>query len=218
MISRFKMDLRFRHPFTAIIAGPTACGKTVFTKTFIDNLSAMCDTVFAKIIWYYDEMQPIYDGENVEYIHGLPDMNSFSGVHPILIILDDLMGETGKSVIDIFTKGSHHRNLSVFYISQNLFHQGKGQRDISLNANYLIYFKNPRDKMQINHLARQISPENSKFVQEAYANATGRPHGYLLFDLKQDTPDEYRLRTNILPNERPSYAYIPKKGYKYKFN
>jgi hypothetical protein len=147
---------------------------------FIDNLSAMCDTAFAKIIWYYDEMQPIYDGENVEYIHGLPDMNSFTGVHPILIILDDLMGETGKSVIDIFTKGSHHRNLSVFYISQNLFHQGKGQRDISLNANYLIYFKNPRDKMQINHLAR--------------------------------------LRTNILPNERPSYAYIPKKGYKYKFN
>jgi hypothetical protein len=101
MISRFKMDLRFRHPFTAIIAGPTACGKTVFTKTFIDNLSAMCDTAFAKIIWYYDEMQPTYDGENVEYIHGLPDMNSFTGVHPILIILEYLMGETGKSVIDI---------------------------------------------------------------------------------------------------------------------
>lgn len=176
----------------------------------------MCDVDFRKIIWYYDEMQPLYEnGAGIEYVQGLPDMSSFTGLHPTLIILDDLMSEAGKSVVDIFTKGSHHRNLSVFYITQNLFHQSKGQRDISLNANYLVYFKNPRDRSQINHLARQIFPENFKYVQEAYADATSRPHGYLLFDLKQNTPEQYRLRTNILPDEQPAFAYVPKKGYKY---
>ena len=210
------MDLRFKHPFTAIVAGPTSCGKTVFTKKFIDNIGAMCDVEFKKIIWYYDEMQSIYENSGlIEYKQGLPDMSSFTGLQPTLIILDDLMSETGKTVVDIFTKGSHHRNLSVFYLTQNIFHQGRGQRDISLNANYLIFFKNPRDRSQIKYLARQVFPENFKYVQEAYADATNRPHGYLMFDLKQSTPEHYRLRTNILPDEQPSYAYIPKKGYKY---
>ena len=63
------------------------------------------------------------------------------------------MREVDGRIVDIFTKGSHHRDLNVFYITQNLFHQGKGQRDISLNASYIIYFKNPRDKRQIKHLA-----------------------------------------------------------------
>lgn len=176
----------------------------------------MCDTKFHKIIWYYDEWQPLYrkDNNNIQYRHGLPDTSEFTGSSPILLILDDLMRESDNSVVDIFTKGSHHRNLSVFYVTQNIFHQGRGQRDISLNAHYIIYFKNPRDMSQINHLARQLYPKNTKFIQEAYDDATARPHGYLLFDLKQDTDNMYRLRTNVLPQEHPPIVYVPKKEYK----
>lgn len=126
------------------------------------------------------------------------------------------MRETTSGIVDIFTKGSHHRKVSVFYITQNLFHQGRGQRDISLNANYIIYFKNPRDRAQISHLARQIFPENTKFIREAYSDATTRPHGYLLFDLKQDTSENFRFRTNVLPDEQPTFVYVPKNGYKYQ--
>ena len=61
-------------------------------------------------------------------------MSTFDGSEPVLMILDDLMRETNASIVDIFTKGSHHRQISVFYITQNLFHQGRGQRDISLKA------------------------------------------------------------------------------------
>ena len=48
-----------------------------------------------------------------------------------------------------FSRGSHHRNLSVIYIVLNLFYQEKDSRSISLNSHYLILFKNPRDKLQI---------------------------------------------------------------------
>jgi len=40
--------------------------------------------------------------------------------------------------VDLFIKDSHHKNFSVILISQNLFHQGHDQRDISLNANYIV--------------------------------------------------------------------------------
>lgn len=212
------MDLKFKHPFTCIVAGPTSCGKTIFTYNLLDNLNSMCDKNINKIVYYYDEWQPIF-GEskpyNITYEQGLPCLKDFNGKENSLIIIDDMMKETNKEIVNIFTKGSHHRNLSVIFITQNLFYQGKGMRDISLNTNYIIYFKNPRDKAQIMHLARQLYPEDCKFIQEAYMDATSKPHGYLLIDLKQNTEDKFRIRTNILPEEQPCIIYVPKKGYKY---
>ena len=70
-------------------------------------------------------MQPLYDLDTVNYYQGLPDLSLFSGKEAELIIIDDIMREADGRIVDIFTKGSHHRNLSVFYITQNLFHQGK---------------------------------------------------------------------------------------------
>ena len=106
-----------------------------------------------------------------------------------------------KSITSLFTKGSHHRNISVIYIVQNLFDSNKNHRTISLNAHYLIIFKNPRDASQIVHLAKQMYPGQSKYVQEAFTLATNNPHGYLLVDLKQTTPDSLRMRSHIFPGE-----------------
>ncbi len=209
--------IQFIHPWTGIVSGPTSCGKTFFMKTFIDNISLLVDKKIDRIIWYYDEYQPLYDKIKAEFKQGFPDLNDFDGRQSTLIILDDLMRETNSHIVDIFTKGSHHRNLSVFYITQNIFHQARGQRDISLNTHYLVVFKNARDRAQISHLARQVCPENPKFVQEAYSDATKNPHGYILFDFKQTTPEMFRIRSNIFTNEGfpHQYVYIPKKGYKY---
>ena len=48
------------------------------------------------------------------------------------------------------------------------------------------------------HLAEQMYPGQTKFMVEAYANATSQPLSYLIIDLKPNCPDELRLRTNIL--------------------
>lgn len=210
--------IHFIHPFTTIVAGPSGCGKSNFVINFLTYIKDMCDIEFHKIIWCYDEMQPLYNRTDVTYVQGIPDMNMFTGKHPQLLIIDDLMRESDGRIVDIFTKGSHHRNLSVFYISQNLFHQGRGQRDISLNTSYLIYFKNPRDRTQIKHLARQVFPDNPKFVEESYRDATKEPHGYLMIDLKQATNDAYRFKTKIFPLNEHCIVYVPKKGFKYELN
>ena len=173
----------------------------------------MCDTVFYEIIYCLPDDQPI-DKYFTKFtvIRGVPEPSIFTDLRPRLVIIDDLMRETNSDVVDLFTKGSHHFNVSIMYITQNIFNQGKGRRTISLNTHYIVAFKNPRDRVQIRTLSRQVCPENIHYIQEACKDATEVPFGYLLFDLKQSTPDLHRYRTNIFPSDAPQdIVYIPKK-------
>ena len=86
----------------------------------------------------------------------------------------------------------------------------KESRTISLNAQYMAVFKNPRDASQVTHLAKQMYPGRVNFMQEAFKDATNVPYGYLLVDLKQDTPEDLRLCTTILPDDAVQYVYVPK--------
>jgi hypothetical protein len=97
----------------------------------------------------------------------------------------------------------------VNFVSQNLFYKSKHNRTISLNAHYMVLFKNPRDVTQITTLSRQMFPGRGKFLVEAFKDATAKAYGYLLIDLKPDTEEKYRIRTNIFPGER-HYVYVPK--------
>src|SRR6185437_1404316 len=203
------MDLRFKHPFSAIICGPSSCGKTCFVESLVANKHTLFDTEFSKIVWCYAEWQPRYANICAEFNEGLPDMTKFTSMVPTLMIVDDLMHECNESISKLFTKWSHHRNISVLLVMQNIFHQKKGLRDVSLNAHYLVLFKNPRDKAQILYLSRQIFPENQKFLQEAFNDATKKAHGYLMIDLTQGMADDYRVRTGIFLHE-DQYAYVPK--------
>jgi len=114
----------------------------------------------------------------------------FDGSQPTMLIIDDLMSETNQLVADIFTKISHHRDISVIYMTQNVFDKNKYARTISLNAHYLVLFKNPGDANQFAVLSRQMYPKSWKFAVEAYRDATGNPFSYLLVDLRPDLEDE----------------------------
>ena len=82
---------------------------------------------------------------------------------------------------------------------------------MNLNTHYLILFKNPRDATQIQTLARQMYPHNSKYFEEAFRDAVKEPYGYFFVDLKNDTDDDKRLKTNIFPDDYPMhYVYISK--------
>jgi len=90
-------------------------------------------------------------------------------------------------------KGSHHRNISVILITQNLFRQGKYCCDISQNAKYIVVLINVRDRDQFSHLVRQILPHDSKGLLQEYLHATEAPHGYVVLGLSQDTDDGLRV-------------------------
>src|SRR5258706_1291764 len=64
------------------------------------------------------------------------------------------------------SKISHHRNVSVLYLTQNLFFKSKHSRTMSLNSHYIIVFKNPRDVTQIKTLAAQMRSEERRVGKE----------------------------------------------------
>ena len=211
-------NLKFKHPFTCIVAGPTGSGKTSFCIKLVHNLDTLCTESQFKggITWCYSQITAVPRhhldklGLNITYQEGLPETYGNALGAPSLIILDDLLNQVySKDVCDLFTKGSHHRNISVLLLTQNVFHQGSNCRDISLNAKYLVLLKNVRDKNQFLYLARQAYPENSQSLYTAYRDATRHPHGYFILDFAQDTDDRLRFRTNVFPDEYPPIVYAP---------
>ena len=198
------MDPRWKHPFTCVVAGPTGSGKTRFVARLLRSAGDMIHPRPEKTVWFYGEWQAEYaklNLNNVHFVEGLPQDSVLGSGAPTLVVIDDLISETDSRVTKLFTKGSHHRNCSVIFITQNLFDKNKENRTITLNAHYMVLFKSPRDAMQIQHLARQMYPGRAKFMREAFEDATSKPYTYLLVDLKPDTPEELRLRAKIFPGE-----------------
>jgi len=211
--------LKFIHPFTAPVAGPTGSSKTFWVKKLLT--ARQFSPVPERFMICYGQFQPMYLElrraiPNLELHEGLPqNLESEWLTQPArkLIILNDMMAasECNKRVTRLFTQGSHHQNLSVMFLVQNLFFQGTEMRTISLNCHYIVLLKSARDRQQITVLGRQMYPQNTKALQQAYADATKRPFGYLVVNLKSETDEKCRLLTNVFPDEGPAIAYVPHK-------
>ena len=68
---------------------------------------------------------------DITFHEGMPNdlfrSKNFDPSLPSLTVFDDLMrtAMNDDSTADLFKEGAHHRNISVIFIIQNLFFQGK---------------------------------------------------------------------------------------------
>ena len=214
------MHIPLVHPSSILIAGPSGSGKTVFVRKLL--LEKMIYPFPTRIVFIFGEWQKEYDIlrkslESIEFKKGpMPESlyESFSPLQTNLLVVDDQMIDASKSsqLEKYFVQGSHHKNLTIIFIVQNIFEKGKVMRTSNLNSHYIIIYKNPRDKGQLAVLGRQMFPSQWREFLEAARDATLKPYSYLLIDLRPETPEEYRLRTNIFPSESddalPTDVYI----------
>lgn len=216
-----RADLLFKHPFTCIVSGSTGSGKTTWIRKFLEQYDKLMninpENTF-RVLWCYGQWQPLYSDPikhgavTVKYTEGLPSKETIASIRPHLIVIDDLMTELSDSVelSNLFTKRAHHLNISVMFVVQNMFHKGRVMRDIAINSHYYVLLSNRRDLLQISTLGRQLFPGNSSYFLESYKDAIAKPFGYLIVDMKPDTPEHLRVRTNIFAAETLT-VYVPKK-------
>ena len=172
-------DIKFKHPFSMMIAGPRRSGKTEFTRKLILNSETLIDEKIDRFVWFYSSTQDELVkslSHKVEFrkklpAHDLEDEFSEGTMERVFVVIDDLMEEANKrsDVKSLFTRG-RHLNVSVLFLTQNLFHRGKNNRDISLNTDYMILFRNPRDVSIVNHIGKQMG--DIVLMKEAYKKAT----------------------------------------------
>lgn len=200
---------QFAFPGNMLIAGPTMSGKTCFLNKMIEKRDKLFNTKFKRILWCYSEDTAKPKIKDVEAIKGLPSEEELSGVKPLLLIIDDNMQNASKDskIFDIFTKESHHRSIFTILVLQNLFFKGKFTRDLSMNAQYLVIFRNLRDKQQFSFLSRQLYPENPKELLRVYKDITREPYTYLLIDLSQRINNLLRFRTDIFKEDYICVVY-----------
>ncbi|GFY69225.1 uncharacterized protein TNIN_266201 [Trichonephila inaurata madagascariensis] len=199
-----------KHPFSMMICGPSNSGKTFFVRRILET--KLIKPFPPKIIWCYGIYQKLFEKmSGIEFHEGIP--SDVENITNALIIIDDLINEVGddkkENLSNLFTKGSHHRDISVIFILQNIFCKGKQIRNISLNTSYVCCFKNVRYKQQISCLARQMYPSQLKFLLESYDEATKVPYGYLFMDLKPEINERLRIRTSIFPGDKNT-VYVPR--------
>lgn len=195
------MDVRLLSDRVMCISGPSQCGKTDFVLQLLRQKDEMFRSPLNSVLWCFgifdSNLQMTLRERGYKMLRGLPKEQDIEANS--ICVLDDLLteSETSKEVTNMCTRAAHHKPCFIILISQNLFPGGKDARTRSLNTHYYVIFKNPRDKLQFETLARQMAPGHTKDVIAVYEDATRNAHGYLFIDFTQECPDDLRYRTNI---------------------
>ena len=202
--------LCFSHPANIIIAGPTKSGKTTFVSKLLQY--QLIDPFPTRLVLVYSCPQPIYQQwrawyPQLEMIEGFnADIATmFDRQTDNLLILDDQMtaAGAGNDLIDLFTRVSHHSNLTIIYLVQNIFPKGPSQRTASLNASNIVLFQNSRDRQQIDHLSREMYPGHKHYLPQVLEDLTKEwARAYLVTNFDNTLPPEARVYTGIFPGEQ----------------
>ena len=201
------------------VYGRRESGKTHFVTELLIQQDKLIKDPFTKVIWINKSFQKdVYEKLmranqfELEFLDDIPNFDEMGKqIRNTLVVLDDMLTESNRNeqISALFTRG-RHLNISVILLSQNLFHQGKYSRDISLNVDYIVLFRNTRDTGQIMTLAQQMYPRVKKFLPWAYHDAVEKENfSHLILDLKPYTNSVMRVRAKIF--DLFPIVYIPRK-------
>ncbi len=194
------MPIKFLANKNTIIAGPTGSGKTQF---ILEVIRQKLIHPFPKNIYYMYKVEQDFmktwsetEEQPIRFIHGL-NFEEMDTSEPSMLIIDDLMLSNNKDIVELFILGSHHRQVSLFYITQNLFLNDPLYRTMSINSHYFVIFANKRNGRQVQTLAQQIYiGKEQKRITNAYKRAGGKQWGFIMLSLVPELPKELEVITD----------------------
>lgn len=211
-------DIKLRHPTTIVVAGATKAGKSSLIFKLVKYRSHLFDVPQSRILYCYGIFDPSYlqlqkDVPGLELFQGIPVelFESPDPSTPTMVVLDDLIESTASSklIAKLFMQTSHHANITVVLITQNLFYNGSQYRNIMKNASVIVLMTSIRDHLGIQTLSRQLFPKTPKYVYDSYEDAMKNKYGYLVLNLDPAVEPLLRVVKGIFPGEE-YITYLPK--------
>ena len=207
MSVQFVDNFVFKSPTTIAVSGPTQSGKSYFTRRLIKHRNELFSIPPFKVLYCYSTWQKDFDEleGHVDFHQGIPSdldkINLNTKDKHLLLILDDMMHAISKNskAEQMFTQDSHHSNVSVVFITQNIFYTSPIIRTINLNCTYLIVTKNTRTKAQTVHLADQMMLRDE--VVAAMEDMEREQYSYMLIDMSPHQTSGIKVKRNIFPGE-----------------
>ncbi|CAB3977067.1 Hypothetical predicted protein [Paramuricea clavata] len=152
------------------ICGPTQSGKTHKIVEVIDHIDDVIQPTTDKLLYLYTAKQPSYDKikeiicdksttlalkicEFIDCTKGIP---TIADIKPkfgdaTLMVLDDLMvlamttKENADNLNNLASHHSHHLNISVMFVCQNLNYGSGKLHNVQINSMYHLVFNNRTD-------------------------------------------------------------------------
>jgi len=104
-------DLKFRHPFSCFVCGPSGSGKSSFCIRFLQNHDALCtERKFGRgIVWCYGEKGAVPSRQhlpaNISFNEGVSEGFGKTNGETCLVILENILNYIySKQVCELFKK------------------------------------------------------------------------------------------------------------------
>lgn len=124
-----------------------------------------------------------------------------------LIIIDDVGYMIKGEAFEALCRGiSHHCNVSVFFLSQDLSSESKRVKNALKNANYFVLTKSSQHGPLLRDLQMKLFPYQKGYLSFAYEelltkSCEGGPYGYCVIDKQVSTEPKYSVKTGVLHGE-----------------
>ena len=166
-------ELKFISPFACFVVGCTGSGKSWTVLKWLKNHRSVFRKTYTQIYYFYGStFQDIFKDNSLKHVCFSNDLKLLNKLalkkHSspgILCILDDLMSIAGNSDVieQLYTKGSHHFNIDIINIIQNIFYRTPSFVTLKENSQY-VFIKQFINESKLKILANSIGLDSSELV------------------------------------------------------
>lgn len=210
----------FSHPSQILIAGATKSGKTTLLMNVLKLAGMMFEPVPEEVYWFYTMPSSVAHVPkalpSVRLRNGVPTEDMITSItkegRPKLIVLDDMQDvledkKQTKMLMDVLTKVSHHGNLTIVFIVQNLYQPN--MKKVRSQCDEIIVMGNGSAAMHnAEQLGRSLLAEKgASYLKECLSKARRLSnHSHLLVSSGAHT-GPFNVRCGILPGD-PAQAFF----------
>jgi predicted ATPase len=201
---------RIRHPSCIQISGSSGAGKSTLTIALLLRGIRAFTIQFKVIIIVYSHYQKLYDElkekskAKVVFITleelNLESLLSNYAHSDACIVFDDAITTIVDDIrfLQLTTRDSHHRSITIIILLQTIFIKSKYSRAISLNCQYKILLNNCGDRLALDTLNRQLFPHSKHLFINIFRTMKDTRHNYILIDCHSESVPAFSLRSNLL--------------------